>query len=148
MTTKAINATDSDVFTSDRREINITENELLGTHTYENVLYTGPETHGIVNVLDGEIPSELDRSASEAQEFADEMTREGEPDKVAKRQHPEQAVESRSAYSACAFFHLSITGGMEWHTVFRKAVESDAYDVSYNANYQTGMLTITVELAD
>jgi hypothetical protein len=36
---------------------------------------------------------------------------------------------------------------MEWHTVFRKANESDAYNVEYEADYESGDLTITVERA-
>ncbi len=34
---------------------------------------------------------------------------------------------------------------MEWHTVFRKAWESDAYHVTHDADYTTGKLVITVE---
>ena len=33
---------------------------------------------------------------------------------------------------------------MVWHTVFRKADESDAYDVDFEADYESGDLTITV----
>lgn len=115
--------------------------EILGTETFEDVLYTG-ET-GVVNVLTGETPEDLDRSVEEAKEFAADV---GE-NKVAKASHPEQAVESRSAYSACAFFHFSITGGMDYHKTYRLAWESDDYDVDYEADYETGDLTITVAVA-
>ena len=37
---------------------------------------------------------------------------------------------------------------MDWHTVYRRACDSDAYDVSYDADYDSGDLTITVERAN
>lgn len=138
-------AADPSVFEdTDRHSITITESDLLGTHTYENVLYTGPEAHGLVDVTTGDTPADLDRTTEEAQQFADRVTDDDRPDRVAKRLPPEQAAESRSPYVASAFFHCDITGGMDWHTVYRKACDSDAYNVSYDADYNTGDLTITV----
>lgn len=136
---------DPSVFTSDRREITITESDLLGTHVYADVLYTGDSD--IVNIMTGETPARLDKSVQEAKEFAESVTKEGKAPRIAKAQHRERAVESGSPYTASAFFHMSITGGMEWHTVFRKAWESDAYTVEHDADYESGTLTITVERA-
>lgn len=136
---------DPSVFTSDRREITITEADLLGTHVYDNVLYTGESD--IVNVLTGETPDRLDKTVQEAKAFAESVNKEGKAPRVAKARRGERAAETGSPYSASAFFHMSMTGGMEWHTVFRKAWESDAYTVEHDADYDTGTLTITVERA-
>ena len=139
MTTQTTEA-DPDVFAdTDRREITLTESDLLGTHTYEGVLFTGDSD--VVNILTGETPDELDRTSERAEAFALDLG----PRYVAKKQPPERAVESRSPYVGSVFFHRDITGSMEWHTVFRKAEESDAYDVDFEADYQTGDLTITVQ---
>jgi hypothetical protein len=133
-------AADPEVFEdTDRREINLTEADLIGTHEYGDVLYTG-ETE-VVNVLTGETPDRLDRDTEQAKAFAADC---GE-DRVAVKQPPERAAESGSPYVASVFYNRSITGGMNWHTVFRKATESDAYEVEYEADYETGDLTITVE---
>jgi hypothetical protein len=136
-------AADPSVFEdTERRDIEITESQLLGTHSYDDVLYTG-ETE-IVDVTTGETPDRLDKTVEQATQFA---KRQG-PHYVAKDRHPEGQAERGSPYSACGFFHFSITGNMQWHTVFRKAYsESDAYDVSFDANYESGDLTITVERA-
>jgi len=116
---------------TDRHSITITESDLLGTHRYENVLYTGPEAHALVDITTGDTPSDLDRTTEEAQQFAARVTNADRPDRVAS-----------------AFFHADITGGMDWHTVYRRACDSDAYNVAYDADYDSGTLTITVERAN
>jgi hypothetical protein len=123
---------------TDRHDIDLTVADLLGTHTYEGALYTGSSE--IVNVLTGENPDRLDQSVEKAKAFA---ARNGD-NYVAKARHPEAQAELGGPYSACAFYHTDITGGMDWHTIFRRAVESDAYNVEYEADYQSGDLTITV----
>jgi len=55
---------------TDRHNISLAEADLLGSHTYENVLYTGPEAHALVDVTTGDTPSDLDRTTEEAQQFA------------------------------------------------------------------------------
>jgi hypothetical protein len=137
---------DPDVFTSDRHTIDITEDQLLGTHKFSDVLYTGDTD--IVNVLTGETPEDLNTTVKEAKQFVKSTEREGKAPRVAKAVSREQAVESRSPYVSSAFFNRTITGGMDWHTVFRKAWESDAYKVSFTADYETGALTITVSTSD
>lgn len=122
-------------------ETGITEDELVGTHEYENVLYTG-ETE-VVNVLTGETPADLDRTVEEAKAFAEKQS--SDKPYVAKRSRAEAAVETRSAYSACVFYHLDITGGMNWHKAFGAAWQDPDYEVSHDADYETGTLTITVE---
>lgn len=136
-------AADPSVFEdTDRHEININEDDLLGTHVFDDVLYTGDA--GVVNILNGETPDELDKSVGEAKAFARRVGQSQEAPRVARKQPPEAAVESRSPYVASAFFHYSITGGMDWHTVFRRAFRSDAYDVDHSADYESGSLTITI----
>jgi hypothetical protein len=141
--------TDPTVFKdTEHASIDITEPELLGTHTYENVLYTGADDAEVVDIVTGETPSSLDRPVDDAVAFAEKTSdQEGAP-RVAKAVRGQRAIESRSPYVASAFFHMDITGGLAWHTVFRKAYDSDAYVVEHDANYTTGTLTITVERAD
>ena len=133
---------------TDRHSITIAESDLLGTHRYENVLYTGPEAHALVDITTGDTPSDLDRTTEEAQQFAARVSNADRPDRVAKRLPPERAAESRSPFVASAFFNRDITGDMAWHTVYRRACDSDAYDVAYDADYDSGDLTITVERTD
>jgi hypothetical protein len=128
---------------TDRQQITISEEELLGKHTYSDVLYTG--STDVVDIRTGATPSDLDRTAEQAQEFAESTTTTGDPPRVARKLPPEQAVESRSPYVSSAFFHMSITGGYDWHTVFRRAWDSSQYHVAVAPDYDTGTLTITVE---
>jgi len=125
---------------TDRREIDISEDQLLGKHTFRNVLYTGDID--IVNVRTGETPARLDKSVSEAKQFVERTEEPDCPPRVAKAVHQERAVETGSPYVSSAFFHKDMTGGFDWHTVFRKAWESDAYDVSHEADYSTGRLPV------
>lgn len=118
--------------------------DVLGTNTFEDVLYTGEID--LVDVGTGETPAELDRSVEEAKQFAADAGVTDTP-KVAKRSGREAAVETRSPYSACAFFHFSITGGMDWHQAYRAAHELDEFDVTFDADYETGDLTVTVKRA-
>lgn len=127
---------------TDRHDITLTEADLLGTHVYEDVLYTGKID--VVNAVTGETPKALDRDVDDAKAFANRNNRDGKAPRVAKAQSTEAAIETRSPYTACAFFHFDITGNMEWHTVFRRAYESDEYNVEHDADYETGTLTITV----
>lgn len=115
--------------------------DVVGEHTYEGVLYAGPPD--VVDVTTGDTPARLDRSVEEAKAFAADAGISDTP-KVAKAQGHERAVESGAPYTACAFFHYSITGSLETHMAFKAAHESDEYDVEFEADYETGDLTITV----
>jgi hypothetical protein len=109
-------AADPEVFEdTDRHDIELTEADLLGTHEYGGVLFTGRRA------------ADLDS------------------DRVARKIGGEQAFELQTEWLDSVFYNRRITGGMDWHTVFRKATESDAYEVDYEADYETGDLTITVE---
>lgn len=141
------NPADPSVFEdTDRHTITISERQLLGTHEYRDVLYTGDTD--IVDIRTGDTPERLKGSVEEAKQFAEQSQTKGRAPRVAKSQSGERAVESGSPYTSTAFFHFSITGGMDWHTVFRKAWESNAYEVHHTPDYQSGTLTITVERMD
>jgi hypothetical protein len=128
---------------TDRAEITLTEPDILGTHTFEDVLYTG-ETD-VVNATTGETPEMLDKTVQEAKELVQRTSDDGKPPRIAKAQSSERTIDTRTPYVSSVFCHMDITGGYEWHTVLRKAWESDSYTVTHDANYTTGTLTITVE---
>lgn len=104
---------------SDRGPIHISESELLGTHRYENVLYTG--SVDVVDATTGETPDELDRSIEDAEDFAQRTYSAGDLSRVATKSR--QPIESRSPYVSSLFCNHTITGGMDWHTVFFAGVE-------------------------
>lgn len=124
------------------RETKISEVDLIGTHTYENVLFTGPESVSVVDVTTGDRPASLNRSLDDALAHAERCT--DDVQYVAKRSSTETAIETQSPYSACVFYHFSITGGMEWHSAFSAAVDDPEYTVAHDADYTSGDLTITV----
>jgi hypothetical protein len=109
---------------------------------HEDVLYMGESD--VVNVLTGETPEDLDRSASRAQQFAEEKQSDGKPPRIAKKLPPEQAVESRSPYVSSVFCDRGVTGGMNWHKAFLEAWRSHQYEVTHDADYETGTLEIRV----
>lgn len=59
----------------------------------------------------------------------------------------EQAGES-TLISHAAWFHFDVTGDLETHNTLRLADESDAYSVEWDADYETGTLTVTVDVAE
>ncbi|AFO57501.1 hypothetical protein [Natrinema sp. J7-2] len=61
----------------------------------------------------------------------------------------ESQVETQSKpYTAAAFFHFKATGSLERHRAYHAAHNSDAFAVDFEADYESGDLTITVERAD
>jgi len=50
-------------------------------------------------------------------------------------------------YTAAAFFHFKATGSLERHRAYHAAYDSDAFTVDFEADYESGDLTITVERA-
>jgi len=54
----------------------------------------------------------------------------------------------RKPYTAAAFFHFKATGSLERHHAYHAAYDSDAYIVDFEADYESGDLTITVDRAD
>jgi len=119
---------------------------ILGTRTFEDVLFTD-ETETPVNVLTGETPAHSQATVEEAKEFAASIDT-GTP-QIALPASVESQVETQSKpYTAAAFFHFKATGSLERHRAYHAAYESDAFAVDFEADYESGDLTITVERAD
>ncbi|GGM75696.1 hypothetical protein J2752_002768 [Halarchaeum rubridurum] len=119
---------------------------ILGTHTFENVLYTD-ETETPINVLTGETPAHSQATVEEAKGFAASI--DTETPQIALPASVESQVETQSKpYTAAAFSHFNATGSLERHRAYHAAYESDAFAVDFEADYVSGDLTITVERAD
>ncbi len=117
-----------------------------GTHTFKNVLFTD-ETETPVNVLTGETPAHSQATVEKAKEFAASI--DTETPQIALPASVESQVETQSKpYTAAAFFHFKATGSLERHRAYHAAYEADAFAVDFEAKYESGNLTITVERAD
>jgi len=58
----------------------------------------------------------------------------------------ETQVETQSKpYTAAAFFHFKATGSLELHRAYHAAYDSNAFRTDFEADYESGDLTITVE---
>jgi len=116
---------------------------ILGTRTFEDVLFTD-ETETPVNVLTGETPEHSQATVDEAQSFASSI--DTDTPQIALPVSIESQIETASKpYTAAAFFHFKATGSLKRHRVYHAADESDAFTVAFEADYETGDLTITVE---
>ena len=116
---------------------------ILGTRTYEDVLFTD-ETEMPVNVLTGETPEHSQATVDEARSFASSI--DTDTPQIALPASIESQIETASKpYTAAAFFHFKATGSLKRHRVYHAADESDAFTVAFEADYETGDLTITVE---
>jgi hypothetical protein len=119
---------------------------ILGTHTFEDVLFTD-ETETPVNVLTGETLAHSRATVEEAKEFAASI--DTETPQIALPASVESQVETQSKpYTAAAFFHFKATGSLAHHRAYHAAYESGAFSVEFEADYESGDLTITVERAD
>jgi len=116
---------------------------ILGTRTFEDVLFTD-ETETPVNVLTGETPAHSQATVEEAKEFAAGI--DTETPQIALPATVETQIETQSKpYTSAAFFHFKATGSLERHRAYHAAYDSDAYTVDFEADYESGDLTITVE---
>jgi hypothetical protein len=116
---------------------------ILGTRTYEDILFTD-ETETPVNVLTGETPEHSEATVDEARAFAARI--DTETPQIALSASVETQIETTSKpYTAAAFFHFKATGSLKRHRAYHAADESDAFVVSFEADYDTADLTITVE---
>ena len=119
---------------------------ILGTHTFEDVLFTD-QTETPVNVLTGETPAHSQATVEEAKEFATSI--DTETPQIALPASVESQVETQSKpYTAATFFHFKATGSLARHRAYHAAYESDAFAVDFEADYETGDLTITAERAN
>ena len=116
---------------------------ILGTQIYEDVLFTD-DTETPVNVLTGETPKHSQATVDEARAFASSI--DNDTPQIALPASVETQIETASKpYTAAAFFHFKTTGSLQRHRAYHAADESDAFVVSFEADYATGDLTITVE---
>ena len=116
---------------------------ILGTQTFEDILYT-EQTETPVNVLTGETPEHSQVTIAEARAF--ESSIDTDTPQIALPASVETQIETASKpYTAAAFFHFKVTGSLQRHRAYHAADESDADTVAFEADYETGDLTITVE---
>ncbi len=119
---------------------------ILGTRTFEDVLFTD-ETETPVNVLTGETPAHSQASVDEARSFAAEI--DSDTPHIALPASVEAQVETASKpYTAAAFFHFKATGSLKRHRAYHAAYNSDTFSVEFDADYETGDLTISVDEED
>ena len=118
---------------------------ILGKHTFEEVLFTD-DTETPVNVLTGETPAHSQATVEEAKEFAASI--DNDTPQIALPASVETQIETQSKpYTAAAFFHFKATGSLELHRAYHAAYDSDAFTVDFEADYESGNLTITVDRA-
>ncbi|CDK39170.1 hypothetical protein [Halorubrum sp. AJ67] len=119
---------------------------ILGTHTFEDVLFTD-ETETPVNALTGKTPAHSQATVEEATEFAASI--DTDTPQVALPASVETQIETQSKpYTGAAFFHFKATGSLELHRAYHAAYDSDAFNVDFEADYESGDLTISVDRAD
>jgi len=116
---------------------------ILGARTYEDVLFTD-ETETPVNVLTGETPEHSQATVDDARAFAAGI--DTDTPQIALPASVEAQIETASKpYTAAAFFHFKATGSLKRHRAYHAAYEADAFAVDFEADYESGDLTITVE---
>jgi len=116
---------------------------ILGTRTFKGILFT-EETETPVNVLTGETPEHSKTNVDEARAFAAGI--DSDTPQIALQASIEAQVETASKpYTAAAFFHFKATGSLKRHRAYHAAYESEAFAVDFEADYESGDLTITVE---
>jgi len=100
-----------------------------------------------VNVLTRETPAHPQATVKEAKEFAASI--DTDTPQIALPASVETQIETQSKpYTAAAFFHFKATESLERHRAYHAAYDSDAYTVDFEADYESGNLTITVDRAD
>jgi hypothetical protein len=116
---------------------------VLGIQTFEDVLFTD-DTETPVNVLTGETPAHSQATVEEAKAFAASI--DTDTPQIALPASVEAQVETASKpYTSAAFFHFKATGSLKLHRAYHAAYDSDAFTVDFEADYESGDLTITVE---
>jgi hypothetical protein len=137
--TDNVRSTDSTDRTADPETV-------LGTTTYEDVLFTA-DTETPVNVLTGEPPARSQVSVEEAKAFAEELA--GDTPYIALPSSVETQVETNGPpYTAGVFYHFKAVGTLERHRAYHAAVDSESFDVEFDADYESDDLTITVARTD
>ena len=125
--------------------------DILGEQTFSGRVYSPEKAKDVmnVNVLTGEQTHDIP-SAETVDAWVDvknQEDREGTTDRVALvAGSGEQLYESRSLLSRATFYHMDVTSH-DLHFAYNAAVRSDDYTVDYEADYEAGTITITVEEA-
>ncbi len=95
-------------------------------------------------MLTGETPAHSQATVEEAKAFA--VSIDTDTPQIALPASVETQVETQSKpYTSAAFFHFKATGLLELHRAYHAAYDSDAFSVDFEADYESGDLTITVE---
>jgi len=119
---------------------------VLGTRTFHDVLFTD-DTETPVNLLTGETPAHSQATVEEAKAFAASI--DTDTPQIALPASVETQVETQSKpYTSAAFFHFKATGTLELHRAYHAAYEADGFTVDFEADYESGDLTITVDRAN
>ena len=119
---------------------------ILWTRTFYHVLFTD-DTETPVNVLTGETPAHSQATVEEATEFAASI--DTDTPQIALPAAVETQIETQSKpYTAAAFFHFKATGSLERHRAYHAAYDLNAFTVDFEADYESGYLTITVDRAN
>jgi len=86
-------------------------------------------------------------TVEEAKEFAASI--DTDTPQIALPASVETQVETQSKpYTAAAFFHFKATGSLKRHRAYHAAYDSDAFTIDFEADYESGNLTITVDRAN
>ncbi len=97
-----------------------------------------------MNVLTRETPKHSKATVDEAKAFAAGINTD--TSQIALPALVKVQVETASKpYTAAAFFHFKATGSLRRHRAYHAVYESDVFTVTFDADYKTGNLTITVE---
>lgn len=100
-----------------------------------------------MNVLTGQTPEHSRATIDEARAFAVGIG--SDTPHIALPAPVEAQVETRSKpYTAAACFYFKATGSFERHRAYHAAYNSEMFSVEFEADYETGDLTITVEEKD
>lgn len=96
-----------------------------------------------MNVLTDETPAHSLASVEDARAFAVSIDSDTPHVAFQYGRDPNRTVSI--PYTAAAFFHSKATGSLKLHRPYHATVESDAFTVDFEAVYEAGDLTITVE---
>ena len=100
-----------------------------------------------MNVLTGETTAHSRVTVKEATAFVASI--DTDTPQIALHASIEMQVETQSKpYTSAAFFHFKATCSLERHRAYHTAYEADAFAVDFEADYESGNLTITVERTD
>jgi len=65
-----------------------------------------------------------------------------------RHQSKRKSKQQSKPYTAAAFFHFKATGSLKRHRAYHAAYNSDTFSVEFEADYESGDLTISVEEED